>query len=144
MWVDRPWWYRNSPCMPIRAAGGALRSRMLPCQTWRARWWTQGDEPGTTGPDGVWLDLGACSGQPSPTPTPPIYPPPGWPDRVFAPYVDLLLYPTTSVTGVRTETGQAYFTLAFITSGGGCTPESCGRQGMPSTSSTAGFTGTTS
>ncbi|WP_431784230.1 chitinase C-terminal domain-containing protein [Streptomyces chumphonensis] len=28
--------------------------------TWRAKWWTQGDEPGTTGQWGVWEDLGAC------------------------------------------------------------------------------------
>ncbi len=27
---------------------------------WRAKWWTQGEEPGTTGPWGVWEDLGPC------------------------------------------------------------------------------------
>ncbi|WP_460542613.1 glycosyl hydrolase family 18 protein [Glycomyces halotolerans] len=27
---------------------------------WRAKWWTQGEEPGTTGQWGVWEDLGAC------------------------------------------------------------------------------------
>lgn len=27
---------------------------------WQAKWWTQGDEPGTTGEWGVWRDLGAC------------------------------------------------------------------------------------
>jgi len=27
---------------------------------WTAKWWTQGEEPGTTGPDGVWTDNGAC------------------------------------------------------------------------------------
>ncbi|MGH3680360.1 MAG: glycosyl hydrolase family 18 protein [Natronosporangium sp.] len=27
---------------------------------WRAKWWTQGEEPGTTGEWGVWADLGAC------------------------------------------------------------------------------------
>ncbi|MCX4823312.1 glycosyl hydrolase family 18 protein [Streptomyces sp. NBC_01142] len=27
---------------------------------WKARWWTQGEEPGTTGEWGVWQDLGAC------------------------------------------------------------------------------------
>ncbi|MYV98593.1 M28 family peptidase, partial [Streptomyces sp. SID3343] len=27
---------------------------------WRAKWWTQGEEPGTTGQWGVWVDLGAC------------------------------------------------------------------------------------
>ena len=27
---------------------------------WNAKWWTQGEEPGTTGEWGVWQDLGAC------------------------------------------------------------------------------------
>ncbi|MBB5955833.1 chitinase [Saccharothrix tamanrassetensis] len=27
---------------------------------WQAKWWTQGQEPGTTGEWGVWKDLGAC------------------------------------------------------------------------------------
>ncbi|WP_203671809.1 M28 family peptidase [Streptomyces sp. SID13666] len=27
---------------------------------WRAKWWTTGEEPGTTGQWGVWQDLGAC------------------------------------------------------------------------------------
>lgn len=27
---------------------------------WTAKWWTQGEEPGTTGPDGVWSDNGPC------------------------------------------------------------------------------------
>jgi chitinase len=27
---------------------------------WRAKWWTQGEEPGTTGQWGVWEDLGGC------------------------------------------------------------------------------------
>jgi chitinase len=27
---------------------------------WRAKWWTQGEEPGTTGEWGVWEDLGSC------------------------------------------------------------------------------------
>ncbi|MFD1050837.1 carbohydrate-binding protein, partial [Kibdelosporangium lantanae] len=27
---------------------------------WRAKWWTQGEEPGTTGQWGVWEDQGAC------------------------------------------------------------------------------------
>lgn len=30
---------------------------------WQAKWWTQGEEPGTTGQWGVWLDLGACNAQ---------------------------------------------------------------------------------
>ncbi|MEU0937087.1 carbohydrate-binding protein [Embleya sp. NPDC005971] len=28
--------------------------------SWKAKWWTQGEEPGTTGQWGVWQDLGAC------------------------------------------------------------------------------------
>ncbi|MFI8256173.1 glycosyl hydrolase family 18 protein [Streptomyces filamentosus] len=28
--------------------------------TWKAKWWTLGEEPGTTGQWGVWQDLGAC------------------------------------------------------------------------------------
>nr|WSW68611.1 lytic polysaccharide monooxygenase [Streptomyces sp. NBC_00995] len=28
--------------------------------TWRAKWWTQGEQPGSTGEWGVWEDLGAC------------------------------------------------------------------------------------
>ncbi|MQY11793.1 GlcNAc-binding protein A [Streptomyces sp. RB5] len=29
--------------------------------TWRAKWWTQGEQPGSTGQWGVWEDLGACA-----------------------------------------------------------------------------------
>ncbi|UUN31307.1 glycoside hydrolase family 19 protein [Streptomyces sp. FIT100] len=29
---------------------------------WQAKWWTQGETPGTTGEWGVWADQGACSG----------------------------------------------------------------------------------
>lgn len=36
---------------------------------WRAKWWTQGEEPGTTGQWGVWEDKGACSGTTTPTVT---------------------------------------------------------------------------
>ncbi|GAA0796141.1 chitinase C-terminal domain-containing protein [Spirilliplanes yamanashiensis] len=33
-------------------------------RTWKAQWWTQGDQPGT---NAVWLDQGACAGEPSPS-----------------------------------------------------------------------------
>ena len=36
---------------------------------WQAKWWTQGEEPGTTGQWGVWEDLGPCNGTPIPTST---------------------------------------------------------------------------
>ncbi|MER5683032.1 chitinase [Streptomyces sp. NPDC002205] len=29
-------------------------------RTWKAKWWTQNETPGTTGEWGVWQDLGAC------------------------------------------------------------------------------------
>ncbi|MFB9329953.1 right-handed parallel beta-helix repeat-containing protein [Paenibacillus aurantiacus] len=41
---------------------------------WQAKWWTSGEEPGTTGQSGVWADQGACdsgSGGGTPTPQPP-------------------------------------------------------------------------
>ncbi|MFN8445015.1 MAG: glycosyl hydrolase family 18 protein [Caldilineaceae bacterium] len=37
---------------------------------WRAKWWTQNEEPGTTGEWGVWEDRGACGAPPPPTTTP--------------------------------------------------------------------------
>ncbi|MBN1412070.1 MAG: transglycosylase SLT domain-containing protein, partial [Spirochaetales bacterium] len=42
---------------------------------WRAQWWTQGEEPGTTGQWGVWRDQGVCgsSGGSAATPTPTPY-----------------------------------------------------------------------
>jgi chitinase len=46
---------------------------------WRAKWWTQGEVPGTTGEWGVWADLGPCSGGPPPTTPPPTSPPPTGP-----------------------------------------------------------------
>ncbi|KUN97233.1 chitinase C-terminal domain-containing protein [Streptomyces caeruleatus] len=38
--------------------GGSTVSRAG--HSWKARWWTKGEEPGTTGEWGVWQDLGAC------------------------------------------------------------------------------------
>lgn len=37
---------------------------------WQAKWWTQGEEPGTTGQWGVWTDLGPCTIVPTSTPGP--------------------------------------------------------------------------
>ena len=92
---------------------------------WRAKWWTQGEEPpGTTG---VWEDLGACSGGPTvgPTPTPGVVPPPAFPSKVFAPYVDVNAWPTFSFSTAYSQTGQKYYTLAFViqsSTGSPCTP----------------------
>ncbi|MEU3253880.1 chitinase C-terminal domain-containing protein [Streptomyces sp. NPDC006997] len=38
--------------------GGSTVSHQA--RTWKAKWWTKGEEPGTTGEWGVWQDLGAC------------------------------------------------------------------------------------
>jgi chitinase len=46
---------------------------------WRAKWWTQGEVPGTTGEWGVWEDQGPCQGGPPPTTPPPTTPPPTGP-----------------------------------------------------------------
>ncbi|MGC4890231.1 chitinase C-terminal domain-containing protein [Micromonospora sp. DT227] len=35
-------------------------------RTWTAKWWTQGETPGSAA---VWADQGACAGSPTPTPT---------------------------------------------------------------------------
>ncbi|MFJ7203992.1 glycoside hydrolase family 19 protein [Streptomyces sp. NPDC098789] len=37
---------------------------------WQAKWWTQGETPGTTGQWGVWSDQGACGGGQDPDPDP--------------------------------------------------------------------------
>src|SRR5690242_12855536 len=50
--------------------------------SWTAKWWTQGEVPGTTGEWGVWVDNGACGTTPTtppttpPTTTPPTTEPP--------------------------------------------------------------------
>jgi predicted chitinase len=40
-------------------------------RNYTAKWWTQGETPGTTGEWGVWADKGACGGTPNPGPTSP-------------------------------------------------------------------------
>jgi chitodextrinase len=45
---------------------------------------------------------------------------PGFPARVFAPYVDVLLWPTPSLTTMATESGSRYFSAGFIVAGSGC------------------------
>jgi predicted chitinase len=39
-------------------------------RNWQAKWWTQGETPGTTGQWGVWADQGACGGTTDPDPDP--------------------------------------------------------------------------
>lgn len=50
-------------------------------------------------------------------------PPPGnstWPTAFFAPYVDMLLWPTPVLADVSLQSGVKRFTLAFFVSRGGC------------------------
>ncbi|MDP8215249.1 MAG: cellulase family glycosylhydrolase [Candidatus Euphemobacter frigidus] len=49
-----------------------------------------------------------------PTPTPVCGP--GFPDRVFAPYVDVCIYPRFFITEMNTAMGTKYYTLAFVVS----------------------------
>jgi hypothetical protein len=59
---------------------------------------------------------------PPPSPSPPTGPPPGG-TAGFAPYVDTSLFPPFSLTTAASQTGVKQFNLAFVVSGGGCTPE---------------------
>jgi chitodextrinase len=45
---------------------------------------------------------------------------PGFPAHLFAPYIDVLLWPTPSLTGIATQTGANFFTPGFIVAGSGC------------------------
>ncbi|MGE5199997.1 MAG: fibronectin type III domain-containing protein [Rhodospirillaceae bacterium] len=45
---------------------------------------------------------------------------PKFPARVFAPYVDVLLWPTPSLTAMATQSGARYFSAGFIVAGSGC------------------------
>ena len=55
-----------------------------------------------------------------------------FPERTFAPYVDVLLWPTFSIVQAFEQTGHPYYTLAFITSSGGCVPSWGGSVDMES------------
>ncbi|GHF28475.1 sugar hydrolase [Streptomyces mashuensis] len=48
---------------------------------------------------------------------------PGGAAARFAPYVDTSLYPAFDLTAAAEKTGVKHYTLAFVTSGGGCTPK---------------------
>ncbi|MBC8062398.1 MAG: RICIN domain-containing protein [Clostridiaceae bacterium] len=45
-----------------------------------------------------------------------------FPTKVFAPYVDVMLWPTFSINDCYSKTGQKYYTLAFINSDGSGNP----------------------
>jgi chitodextrinase len=44
----------------------------------------------------------------------------GFPAPLFLPYVDMLLWPTPSLSGMATQTGAKYFSPGFIVAGSGC------------------------
>jgi hypothetical protein len=62
---------------------------------------------------------------PTPVPTATATPTPGtaFPARLAAPYIDVLAWPTFSMTNAAAATGHKYYTLAFFQDGGGCTPK---------------------
>jgi hypothetical protein len=63
---------------------------------------------------------------PSPSPSPSPAPPGGSAPASaagFAPYVDTSLFPPFSLTTAASDTDVKQFNLAFVVSGGGCTPE---------------------
>ena len=45
---------------------------------------------------------------------------PGFPARLFAPYVDVLLWPTPSLSSMAAQSGSKYFSAGFIVAGSGC------------------------
>ncbi|MFF7726983.1 cellulose binding domain-containing protein [Streptomyces sp. NPDC008001] len=65
---------------------------------------------------------GSAPAPPRPRPTGNT-PGPGGAKAAFAPYVDTLLNPAYDLLGTARKTGVKNFTLAFVTSGGGCTPK---------------------
>jgi chitinase len=44
----------------------------------------------------------------------------GFPRYLFAPYTDVTLWPTPSLSGMATQTGSKFFSLGFIVAGAGC------------------------
>ncbi len=66
-----------------------------------------------------WMNF-TQGGSATPTPPSPTSPPPvgSWPNRVFAPYVDVSQWPTFSINNCHSRTAQKYYTLAFILASG--------------------------
>jgi hypothetical protein len=87
---------------------------------YQANYWTQNNDPAvhnnTVSAGEEWIDLGVCGGG-----TGAITPvaAPGFPAKVFAPYVDVSITPTFSIYSAYQAVGQKYYTLAFILSSNG-------------------------
>ncbi|MEU6124798.1 chitinase C-terminal domain-containing protein [Streptomyces sp. NPDC047123] len=50
----------TAPAWAASSEYGSETSVSHKSHTWKAKWWTKGDEPGAGGEWGVWQDLGAC------------------------------------------------------------------------------------
>ncbi|MFI6446120.1 cellulose binding domain-containing protein [Kitasatospora sp. NPDC050543] len=68
----------------------------------------------------------------TPTPSPTKTPDPAPGGAGFAPYVDTSLYPPYDLVATAKATGVTTFNLAFVVSGGGCTPKWGGVSDLPS------------
>ena len=77
-------------------------------------------KPGNT-PTPTAKPTATATPKPGSTPTPTPIANGSWPSRYFAPYVDVMAWPTYNLTSNTSSTGVKYYTLAFITNGGsGC------------------------
>ncbi|MEV4870528.1 cellulose binding domain-containing protein [Streptomyces syringium] len=79
-----------------------------------------GPQPTTEPTSGTTSKPTSKPSQPQPTASSPA---PRGKSAVFSPYVDTLLHPAYDLVGTAKKTGVKNFNLAFITSGGGCTPK---------------------
>jgi Cellulose binding domain len=101
----------GAPCQP--GAGGTPTASPAPSQP-----------APTPGPSSPAPSPAPSSAPPAPSPSPsPSSGTPAAGAAGFAPYVDTSLFPPFSLTTVAGDTGVKQFNLAFVVSGGGCTPE---------------------
>lgn len=86
---------------------------------WRAKWWTQGEEPGTTGQWGVWEDLGPCEEE-DPVPVDPPAAPTGLTANAGDGRVGLNWNEVSDAEEYKvkrsTTSGGSYTTIATVTS----------------------------
>ncbi|WP_373279541.1 polysaccharide lyase [Chitiniphilus eburneus] len=84
-------------------------------RNYEAKWWTQGDNPAQSGEWGVWKDVGACNGNPTPvvTPTPtvtPTQPPTPTPTPPVFPNTDFQYLKLSAIGGAVTVAWQGNLT----------------------------------
>ena len=122
-------------------------------KNWKNHWWTQGDEPGTGGEWAVWRQVTENPDDPEdPTPDPDV-PTPNTDavisaripvntySNTFAPYTDILLWPTPSINTAYANTDQKLYTLAFITANSEGLPYWGGVQAIENTDGTVFYSG---